>query len=447
MSLSSIAACSDVRYGMDVILNKPIMRVIMLRHRWIYFIAIIVLLNGPLFFSSLQPNGVTYSPMYRLLIPNGNVTFYAIIAVNFFLALACLATYKRSNLASFQVDFFEILPILVQGSVQLSIYLYVINVNSGIFISDLWQSRMPFLFYQVVFAFTFDYLFTICRGKVFRPEFYVLPLVLSINLFLWFVYDYTVLHLVLIVVAILIKSYIVSEGSDGRFHHVFNPSFIVLALVALVVIVLGLSGTTLGLVDSDLASIYDSTPDFNIFVFCVGCITLWLPNSYLVSIGAYSSIMLLDYFSEMFLGDRLFFGLARGSVLIAIMLGITDPKTSPKTSHGKFLFGVTYGVFVTLFNFILAIFNPWDTYFSKILPIPLMNLMSRVFDRPVTAVARKNGGYYVSRIVAIIIFSVIFATTYPRLMLQETHPSLARVVADHIRVYFGYDPWMHKGFI
>ena len=396
-------------------------------------IGVFVLLNAPLFSSYIQ---------------NNSITFYSIIAVNSLLALMMIYTYKQASLGSFEVNPGRSLPLLIQGSVQLSLYYYVIIVSNLITID--WLSatgmpaicslRMPFVFYQIIFAFVCDYLLTIFRGMNYKPQFYVIPLVLSINLFLWILNDYAILHLVIIVVGIFIKTFVTRTEADGRSIHIFNPSFIVLTLVSLIVIALGLNGATPDLRTSELASMFELAPNFNIFLFCVGCITLWLPNSYLVSIGAYSSVMFLDYLSQWFFGYQLFGGLVRGSVFIAVMLGITDPQTSPRSSCGKFIFGVAYGLTLTLFNFIFFFFNPIDAYFSKILAIPVLNIFSRRFDTYFASIAYLNFGYYSSRLIAILLFSIIFIVTYAQLTLNNY--TLAEAVALKIRLALGLSPFL-----
>ena len=67
-------------------------------------------------------------------------------------------------------------------------------------------------------------------------------------------------------------------------------------------------------------------------------------------------------------------------VFLAITLLATDPATIPKTSAGKLLFGLSLGLMITLGS---AAANGLDAddYFTKVLPIPLLNLLSNRFDR------------------------------------------------------------------
>lgn len=396
-----------------------------------YLIVSFILLNAPFFFSSY--------------IASDDFTFYGVIVVNSLLAVCMLTTYSRAHLVNLKVDFARTLPVLIQGSVQLSIYYYVMTANPISDVRDIWSSRMPFVFYQIIFALTFDYLFTIWRGKAYHLHFYVIPMVLSINLFLWLLNEYSIIHLPIIIAGILIKTYVIRKDADGQFVHIFNPSFIVLSLTSLIIFAMGLNFINPNVYAVEIGYMYDTTPYFNIFVLCVGCITLWLPNSYLVSIGAYSIVMLLDQLSRTYLGYQLFTKLVSDSAMIAIMLGITDPKTSPKTSYGKLFFGVAYGLCFTFFNFLLAVSGPFDTYFAKIFAIPALNLFVGKFDTCFKSTTYLMGGYFRFRLASILLFGSIFTLTYSHLV-TPSYPTLAYVTADRIRVAFGFEPFSLIGF-
>ncbi|MDR3477545.1 MAG: RnfABCDGE type electron transport complex subunit D [Gammaproteobacteria bacterium] len=399
---------------------------LILHFRSQFLITLFVLLNLPLFSSSMQSNAFT---------------FYAIIGVNVLLGLFAIATRKRVHFPSEGIPFRRILPLIIQGTVQSSVFIYIILMTRSSETQSLVLSRIPLIFYQLIFAFIFDYLFIISRGKVYFPEFYVIPMVMSINLFLWFSDNYFIFHLVLIVLGILIKTYVVRNEGNGKSSNIFNPSFIALTLCAFFVIMFNLHTH---IYDIEIATIYDRTPGFDIFVLCAGCFTLWLPNSYVESIGAYCAIMFVDYLSETFFGYRLLYRLAGGSVMVAIMLGITDPKTSPHSKPGKFFFGAAFGCSVILINFMMYLFNTAvHDYYSKILSIPILNIFTKKFDEWFGSLFQFELNYYASRIVAILIFGTIFFFTYPRLE-KETQPTLIHVLADQVRTEAGFSPVIAK---
>jgi len=68
---------------------------------------------------------------------------------------------------------------------------------------------------------------------------------------------------------------------------------------------------------------------------------------------------------------------------IAVFLGMhllfTDPATSPRTEQGRVIFGVLYAVFtIALAGILEAVGAP--TFYDKLLPIPVLNLMVRRID-------------------------------------------------------------------
>jgi Flp pilus assembly protein TadD len=85
-------------------------------------------------------------------------------------------------------------------------------------------------------------------------------------------------------------------------------------------------------------------------------------------------------------GSHFFLG---GSIPIAVFLGMhllfTDPSTSPRTELGRLLFGALYGgSVVALFALLGRLGVP--TFYDKLLPVPILNVMIRAIDRA----ARSN---------------------------------------------------------
>ncbi|MDX1647199.1 MAG: hypothetical protein R3304_08645, partial [Longimicrobiales bacterium] len=68
---------------------------------------------------------------------------------------------------------------------------------------------------------------------------------------------------------------------------------------------------------------------------------------------------------------------------IAVFLGMhllfTDPATSPRSEQGRVMYGVSYAVLTIAFAGLLERFEA-PTFYDKLLPIPLLNLMARRFD-------------------------------------------------------------------
>src|SRR5213079_427956 len=74
---------------------------------------------------------------------------------------------------------------------------------------------------------------------------------------------------------------------------------------------------------------------------------------------------------------------------IAVFLGMhllfTDPSTAPRTELGRLLFGAMYGASVVALFWLLGRLGV-PTFYDKLLPVPLLNLMIRGID----SVARSD---------------------------------------------------------
>ena len=103
----------------------------------------------------------------------------------------------------------------------------------------------PLLAAQVAFAYAFDLLLAWSRRGVVTLGFAPVPVVFSINLFLWFKADWFALQFLLIAVALAGREFIRWER-DGRRAHVFNPSSLALGAVSASLLATGGTDTTWG---------------------------------------------------------------------------------------------------------------------------------------------------------------------------------------------------------
>ncbi len=317
---------------------------------------------------------------------------------------------SMSSVSTLKDDIKNQKHVLIQACVQTSIYLFIFFTADVIFfqLSDLF-----FIFCQLIYAFIFDWLFQKYFYKTYRIRLYVMPLVLSINLFMRL--GFWPLQLLLVTMGIIIRS-LVAKKSENKITHIFNPSAIVLMLASLALLYfnpIGLGGVPA------LANIYLQVPHFEIFVFCVSLITLWLPNSYTIAIGALTTFVVVDYLAEQLTGQRLMYGFVRGNILIAINLLITDPKTSPKTSLAKFVYGVFYAFSIMALYNILFSFNKLSTSFDKILAVPVLNIFWPQFESFFGRVKLNNllnGNYYFkSRLFYAVLYAILFFIFYDRI--------------------------------
>ena len=150
---------------------------------------------------------------------------------------------------------------VVQAIAQGSIYFYVGQYYSGV------AQWAPFIIYQLIVAFVFDFLLSVYRYNRYKLGMAIFPIVLSINLFMWFKPEYFAGQLAMILAAILGKAYIV-RMVDGRPRHIFNPSALPMAVTALLVVILLNSDHVLN--TSNVVFSYLLAPHFQLFVFTMG---------------------------------------------------------------------------------------------------------------------------------------------------------------------------------
>ena len=230
---------------------------------------------------------------------------------------------------------------------------------------------------QVLFAYAFDLLLAWSRGEAGRLGFGPVPVVFSINLFLWFADDRFHLQLLLVAFAFAAKSLIRWER-DGRRTHVFNPAAFALAVFAVALLVTGTSDLTRG---QDIAVSQFFPPHMYLWIFLVA-----LPGQYLfgvtsMTLAAVAATWLFGLAWFTATGVYYFYD---AYVPIAVFLGMhllfTDPSTAPRTAAGRLLFGALYGAGVVA-GYALLAGAGLPTFYDKLLPVPLLNLSVGLLDR------------------------------------------------------------------
>jgi hypothetical protein len=229
---------------------------------------------------------------------------------------------------------------------------------------------------QLLFAYGFSILLAWTRGRHYTIGFGPFPIILSINLFIWFRDDWFYLQFLMIAVGFLGKEFIRWQR-DGRHVHVFNPSAFALGLFSLVLIATGTTDLTWA---PEIASTLTLAPRIYTFLFATGLVVMYFFSITLVAgtaaavlfglSAAYSAWSGVPYFIDSEIPAAVFLGLH---------LLITDPSTSPRTPLGKTLFGALYGVGVFVLYTILANAGA-PTFYDKLLCVPLLNLSVRGID-------------------------------------------------------------------
>ena len=247
--------------------------------------------------------------------------------------------------------------------------------------TDFGAAFVPLVIAQLVFAYGVDALLTWSRRDTYRLGFGPFPIVLSINLFLWFRPEWFYWQYAMILIGYAAKELIRWER-DGRSAHIFNPSSFPLGLFAVVLLLTGTSDITFG---SLIAATQHDPPYMYLLIFLValpGQLLFGVARMTLPSVVALYAISVL-YFKTT--GTYLFYDT---HIPVPVFLGMhllfTDPSTSPRTELGRLIFGVMYGCLTATFYTLLASVGA-PTFYDKLLPVPIMNLTVRRIDRLVKA--------------------------------------------------------------
>ncbi len=235
---------------------------------------------------------------------------------------------------------------------------------------------VPFIGIQLVFAYAYESLLTWTRRDVYTLGFGPFPIVFSINLFLLFKPDWFYWQFVLIALGFSAKEFIRWQR-DGKSAHIFNPSSFPLAVFSLVLLLTGATNVTLG---NTIANTIADTPHIFLAIFLIALPVQILFGVARVTLWAALTMYVAGLLYLAATGTYLFYdAYIPPAVFIGMNLLVTDPSTSPRTELGRFAFGALYGIgTMVLFVLLERIHAP--TFYDKLLPIPIMNLLVRRID-------------------------------------------------------------------
>lgn len=236
---------------------------------------------------------------------------------------------------------------------------------------------LPLVLAQLVFAYAVDGLLSWSRRDTHQLGLGPFPIIFSINLFLWFKDDWFYWQFAMIAVGYLAKE-LIRWTKDGRSAHIFNPSSFPLAAFSLVLILTGTTDVTWGL---EIAATQYNPPYIYAVIFLAA-----LPGQLLFGVATMTMTAVvtsytfgLTYF--LVTGTYYFYD---SYIPIAVFLGMhllfTDPSTSPRTESGRIAFGVLYGLGTVFLYWLLTVLGV-PTFYDKLLPVPILNLLVRVIDR------------------------------------------------------------------
>lgn len=342
---------------------------------------------------------ISHPIFYTLMLTN----ILIIIPVGYFVLIDQVKMKKLLAATFFSKALF------VQMSMQTLILLYWGYYNPDVYI------RFPLIIHQLAFAYLFHFLSCMVLEKKYVLNLSLVPLTLSINLFLWLAPQIYYGHFVLLALAVLAKIFIVREVGTIK-RHIFNPSAFVLSL-AIIMLILFPSINSL-VYGPQVGVSWLGTPHMNTMLFALSCITLWAPNRYLIPIGAIGFIIGADFFTDTFAHMPLIAELSRGSVLLGTTFLITDPATSPDTKLGQLLFGISYGITIA-FAFTIFSYLGLNTYYDKLFFVCVLNYLSPMYDQfgeflkqKITFI--KKFYFFKNRLVSFSLYLLFIWSIYPR---------------------------------
>ncbi len=168
----------------------------------------------------------------------------------------------------------------VQSAMQLCIYAYW-----GAYWKEVYRFS-PLILAQLAFAYALDMLVWWSRRDRWAFGLGLIPIVLSINLFMWFVDEWFLAQFVVIACAVLGKEFVTWERF-GRRTHIFNPSALALSAVSVCLI---LTQSTALIRAGDIAFTFAYPPAIYLAILLVGLVVQALFSVTLVTLASVAAI-------------------------------------------------------------------------------------------------------------------------------------------------------------
>lgn len=237
--------------------------------------------------------------------------------------------------------------------------------------------EIPLILSQVLFLYVLDMLVCWFRRDKWILGFGPIPIIFSMNLFLWFRDDWFYLQFVMVAIIVFGKEF-VRWKRDGHSTHIFNPSAFALFLTSVVLIATHNTPITWG---PQISQTFTNPPNIFLEIFVLGLIVQGLFSVTLVTLSAAAALFAVN---AIYTGTTGMYAFIDFNIHPAVFLGlhllVTDPATSPRRNFGKAIFGAGYGVGVFLLYGMLENMGAPEFY-DKLLCVPLLNLTVRFLDR------------------------------------------------------------------
>jgi hypothetical protein len=243
--------------------------------------------------------------------------------------------------------------------------------------------EIPLILAQVFFLYIVDMLVCWSRRDNWILGFGPIPIIFSMNLFLWFRDDWFYLQFVMVAIIVLGKEFL-RWKRDGQSTHIFNPSAFALFLTSVVLIATHTTSITWG---EQIATTFNAPPNIYFEIFVLGLIVQALFSVTLVTLSAVAALYVLNVVYTGYTGMYL---LIDSNINPAVFLGlhllVTDPATSPRKNFGRAIFGAAYGAGIFgLVGLLGGIGAP--IFYDKLLCVPALNLSVRALDRASVALS------------------------------------------------------------
>ena len=270
---------------------------------------------------------------------------------------AIVAVARRKGLSSFRVSF-QVRPThLVPAIVQLLILAYWGAHWSGV------GRQLAWIPAQIAFAYGCDALFALSGADRWVVGVVPLPIVLSMNLFLWFDGDWFFFGYVLVALAVASRALLLR--ADGR--HVFNPSALAIGLF-------GAGFFAFPETYVDISNQYSFAPNMWETLLLLSLLPLLRFDLVPMSLAAVIGLGLPQLVSPR--GPNPW----QPAFFLSLTLFAGDPATAPRTPRGRLLSGLVLGVLVGATSRLLVATHQHD-FFSKVWPVVAVNLLALRFDR------------------------------------------------------------------
>jgi hypothetical protein len=235
---------------------------------------------------------------------------------------------------------------------------------------------------MIAFGLALDILISSCRQNCIFISLRALPIVFSINLFIWYSGKNAWISYFLIAIALSSKLIFQRNG-----RHIFNPSAFAISIAGILWICFPRTFEYI-----DISGPLSFPPNMIELIFLASLYPLSRFGGVIVAIAATLGMFVfhLGHFVPVFHPSGGFVS-AMGTTpnpapmafwapwFLTITLLATDPITIPRTFFGRFFYGIAIGTSMDIFSVGMHHWLSSD-YFSKVFPVVLANFLSPRFD-------------------------------------------------------------------